>query len=329
MSISLFRARARQVHDAFPQRGRYRESRVDTRQSLKLESLETRALLTISAVGTITSVPAGADFNYTIQLTNTSAGSSSIGTFWFASTSVQQDYLATSPITVTAPLGWADAVTHQGAGDGYGIEFTTSNADFKPGDTLDFSFQTADTPQQIGGNSEFYPGIPAGTSVLYPQTPFASGVQFEVTSGITTPPPPPPPAPGGAALVAVTGVTFAHNRKHMVTQITVDFSGAVNVAEADSVGVYRLTVAGKRKSFTGKGTRQIPILSASFNAATNEVTLLPRKAFALTKAVQLVVNGTAPSGLEDALGRLIDGNHDDVAGGNAVAVLRHKGATLS
>ena len=115
----------------------------------------------------------------------------------------------------------------------------------------------------------------------------------------------------------------------MVMQITVDFSGAVNVAEADSVGMYRLTVAGKRKSFTGKGTRQIPISSASFNAATNEVTLLPRKAFALTKAVQLVVSGTAPSGLEDALGRLIDGNHDDLAGGNAVAVLRKKGATLS
>lgn len=275
-------------------------------------------------------MPAGADFNYTIQLTNTSSGSSSIGTFWFASTSVQQNYLATSPIFATAPLGWAYAVTHQGAGDGYGIEFTTSNADFKPGDTLDFSFQTADTLQQIGGNSEFYPGVPAGTSVLYPQTPFANGVQFEVTSGITTPPsPPPPPPPGGAALVAVTGVTFAHNRKHMVTQITVDFSGALNVAEADSVGIYRLAVAGKRKSFTGKGTRQIPISSASFNSATNEVTLLPRKAFALTKAVQLVVNGTAPSGLEDAHGRLIDGNHDDVAGGNAVAVLRHKSVALS
>ena len=140
--------------------------------------------LTISAVGTITSVPAGADFNYTIQLTNTSSGGSTIGTFWFASTSVEQNYLATSPISVTAPLGWAYAVTHQGAGDGYGIEFTTSNADFKPGDTLDFSFQTADTPQQIGGNSEFYPGTPAGTSALYPQTPFANGVEFEVTSGI-------------------------------------------------------------------------------------------------------------------------------------------------
>jgi hypothetical protein len=65
------------------------------------------------------------------------------------------------------------------------------------------------------------------------------------------------------------------------------------------------------------------------NAANNRVTLTPKKPFALTKPVQLAVNGETPSGLQDSEGRLIDGNHDGVAGGNGVAVLRPKGATLS
>jgi hypothetical protein len=59
------------------------------------------------------------------------------------------------------------------------------------------------------------------------------------------------------------------------------------------------------------------------------VTLTPIKPFALTKPVQLAVNGETPSGLQDSAGRLIDGNHDGLAGGNSVAVLRPRGATLS
>jgi hypothetical protein len=59
------------------------------------------------------------------------------------------------------------------------------------------------------------------------------------------------------------------------------------------------------------------------------VTLTPKKAFALTKPVQLRVNGQPPSGLEDSAGRLIDGDHNGQPGGNAVALLRRGGATIS
>jgi hypothetical protein len=59
------------------------------------------------------------------------------------------------------------------------------------------------------------------------------------------------------------------------------------------------------------------------------VTLTPRKPFALTKPVQLVVYGAPPSGLQDSLGRFIDGKHDGQPGSNAVAVLSRGGATIS
>jgi len=48
----------------------------------------------------------------------------------------------------------------------------------------------------------------------------------------------------------------------------------------------------------------------------------------LTKPVQLQVNGLAPSGLQDSFGRLIDGDHNGTAGGNAIAILSKTGATV-
>ena len=41
--------------------------------------------------------------------------------------------------------------------------------------------------------------------------------------------------------------------------------------------------------------------------------------------MELVVEGVAPAGLQDSYGRLIDGNHDGTAGGNAVAVIKKPG----
>jgi plastocyanin len=132
-----------------------------------------------------------------------------------------------------------------------------------------------------------------------------------------------------APLVTVTNVQFVRNKRHLVTQITVDFSGAVNVSEADSVTTYRLATAGKKGSFDAKNARLFKLKSAVYDAALHEVTLNPKKPFGLSKPVQLRVNGLPPAGLLDSLGRLIDGDHNGTPGGNAVAVLRASGVTLS
>src|SRR5262249_17293450 len=112
-------------------------------------------------------------------------------------------------------------------------------------------------------------------------------------------------------------------------QIVVTFSDPVAAAEARNPGLYHLTVAGKKGSFTAKNAKVITLKSAAFDSSNNMVTLTLKKPFKLSKPVQLQVNGLPPSGLQDSAGRLIDGNHDGQPGGNAVAVLGRGGATFS
>jgi hypothetical protein len=57
--------------------------------------------------------------------------------------------------------------------------------------------------------------------------------------------------------------------------------------------------------------------------------LRPKKAFSLSKPVQVRISGLAPSGLTDALGRLIDGNHDGQPGGDAVAILSRSNTRIA
>jgi RNA polymerase sigma-70 factor (subfamily 1) len=84
--------------------------------------------------------------------------------------------------------------------------------------------------------------------------------------------------------------------------------------------VVLLASAGNNGSFTAKNAKIAKLKSAAYNAATSTVTLTPKKSFALTKPVQLVDYGTGSSLLEDAYGRLINGDHNGTPGGNAVAI---------
>jgi hypothetical protein len=114
-----------------------------------------------------------------------------------------------------------------------------------------------------------------------------------------------------------------------VTEVLVTFSGAVDVREADKTkGIYRLATPGKKGSYSAENAGIINLRSAGYSQSTNTVVLTPKKPFALTKPVQLQINGLAPSGLQDSSGRLIDGDHNGTAGGNAIAILGKKGATV-
>ena len=125
------------------------------------------------------------------------------------------------------------------------------------------------------------------------------------------------------AVVSLAGVLPIFNAKHLVTEILVTFSGAVNAGEAQQIGLYRLATPGKHGSFTARNAGIIKLRSAVYSAADDTVTLTPKKAFALSKPVQLRINGKPPSGLQDSFGRFIDG------GNNAVAVLAKSGVTIS
>jgi hypothetical protein len=58
------------------------------------------------------------------------------------------------------------------------------------------------------------------------------------------------------------------------------------------------------------------------------VTLIPKKPFALSKPVQLVIDSRLPSGLQDPSGRYIDGADTGAPGSNAVAMLSRGGASV-
>jgi hypothetical protein len=292
-----------------------------------VESLERRALLAnITASGVISSAPDGADTDYSITLSNSASSGAAVGTFWYAWIAVpNEDFLATRPISVTPPAGWTDTITNSGASDGYAILFSASSpaSYVQPGSSLNFQFTSADTPASVNGDSKFYPGTPVGTSFVYPTIPFSdAGHQFVVTPSTTMGVPPPPP-------VTLTQVQPVFNNEHLVSKILVTFSGAVNATEAQETGIYRLVTPGKHGSFTAKNAGSIKLRSAVYDAASDTVTITPKKAFSLSKPVELTIDGNPPSGLQDTLGRLIDGDHDGTPGGDAAAVIRRGGVAIS
>lgn len=134
----------------------------------------------------------GSSYDYSIVLTNTAASTVNIGTFWFAWIPAQ-DYLKTSPLSVTSPAGWVGAITHvpNVATNGYAIQWVAggTGAAFNPalaitpGNSLTFGFRSTDTPAEVFGNSIFFNNPPVLTSFVYQGAPFSGeALQFVVRS---------------------------------------------------------------------------------------------------------------------------------------------------
>ncbi len=220
-----------------------------------LEILEGRVLLAnIIPSAVISSKPDGANFDYTIQLTNSSSSDASIGTFWY-SWVPGEDFMATSPISETPPSGWTDSVTNMGPGDGYAILFTSgASADnVQPGSTLAFNFTSADTPDEINGNSVFYPTTPVGTSYVYPVGPFSDGGHVFVVqpaaaslSSIAVTPANPSVSKGGTEQFDAVG-TFSDGS-------TQDLTTAVNWSSATTTVATISNTSGSQGLATAVGT---------------------------------------------------------------------------
>jgi hypothetical protein len=153
------------------------------------------------ASGTISNVDLGGGvFRYTITLTN--VGTTAVKTLWFAWVP-GQDYLATSPTNIVSPAGWSAIITGGAPGDGYAIQWTTSSAPLAPGASLDYSFESTDTPTMIAGNSVFFPSTPVGTSFVYEGAPFSGG-SSEFVVGVPVSPSAPAAELKGAKSVTTT-----------------------------------------------------------------------------------------------------------------------------
>jgi hypothetical protein len=140
---------------------------------------------TISASADISSVADGANFDYTITLTNTSSGASAdpIATFWF-SWVPGANFMNTAPISETTPSTWTDVVTNGGASDGFAIQFDSKTAadDLAPGSSATFSFVSATTPAELAGTSPFHTGEQELTAFVYSGGPLVGdGAELLVT----------------------------------------------------------------------------------------------------------------------------------------------------
>ena len=124
-------------------------------------------------------------YTYDLSLTNTSTDESTVGTFWFAWIP-GESYLASNPISVTAPSGWENGPDSQLVGGALGekgasIEWqaTGSASYLQAGHTLTgFTFTTLDAPSSVYGDSIYFPGKPVLTSQVYHAGPFSDSATY-------------------------------------------------------------------------------------------------------------------------------------------------------
>src|SRR6516164_10098011 len=111
MARRLIVTRLQEILNAMgPRHGKDRRPHV--RRIPVAESLECRGLMSITASGVISSTPDGSNYSYTIQLTNSSTSTEGIGVFLYAygDENPEQDYLATEPLSITAPTNWTGTI---------------------------------------------------------------------------------------------------------------------------------------------------------------------------------------------------------------------------
>jgi hypothetical protein len=159
---------------------------------------------TLSATATISGIPDGANYDYTVKVTDT--GSSNIGTFWFAWTPPEQfeyDFLPNDPSTAAGPSGWIANVS-----DGFpgtSIEYYNSNGTaLSTGQTGTFTFTTTDSPTTLQGT--VFNVFPITESFIYAGAPeVGSDAQVNPTFVV--------PEPSSAALLGVIGCGLAARRR--------------------------------------------------------------------------------------------------------------------
>jgi len=114
-----------------------------------------------------------------------------------------------------------------------------------------------------------------------------------------------------------------HGKKE--STIVLSFSGALSLSDAENLAAYHLVALGKVKKSGARATTSVKITSATYNAATNTVTLTTRSKLP-NQPLQLAINSAA---VVDAQGQPIDGNHDGQPGGNFQATFTKAGLKLA
>jgi parallel beta-helix repeat protein len=112
--------------------------------------------------------------------------------------------------------------------------------------------------------------------------------------------------------------------KHKTVQgIVLQFSEALDSADAQNVSAYTLATVPKNKK---QKSKPVQLSSAGYNPSAFTVTLFTRKTLALNPPIDLRVKAAS---LLDALGRELDGNDSGQSGANFTAVLSKAGTSVT
>jgi hypothetical protein len=124
-------------------------------------------------------------------------------------------------------------------------------------------------------------------------------------------------------VVSVVPVSIGFGRRRRVTGFVITFSEDLDPSRAQSLANYSVS------EFFRSGRRTVPrpiiVTGAVYISTPHAVTLnlAGRRQFNL--GGQITINGSAPSGLVDLAGNLLDGDNNTTPGGNAVIRLRRGG----
>jgi hypothetical protein len=125
-----------------------------------------KALGAVSANATMTAVPDGANYDYTVTLHNT--GTTSIESFWFAWLP-GYDFLTSNPTITKTPTNWTTFI-ESGYYGGYSIEFydTGTSSPLAAGQSSNlFQFTSADSPAVLAHNDPIFGAYATTYSFVY------------------------------------------------------------------------------------------------------------------------------------------------------------------
>ncbi len=123
---------------------------------------------------------------------------------------------------------------------------------------------------------------------------------------------------GGPTAVESVSIEKVKTGKHAKSEaIVLQFAEALDAADAQNIANYGLVTLPKSKK---QKSKPMVLKTASFNPATDRVTLTTRKALVLSSPLKLTVQG---AGLLDALGNPLYG------GANEVIILSKSGANMT
>jgi MBG domain (YGX type) len=128
----------------------------------------------------------------------------------------------------------------------------------------------------------------------------------------------------GPATVENVSIQKIELRKHKSVQgIVLQFSEALDAADAQNINAYTMVTVPKNKKQKSKPVR---LSAASYNSSAFTVTLFTRKTLVLNPPIDLTVKAAS---LLDALNRELDGNDSGQPGANFTAILSRAGTSVT